>query len=229
MEDASAVDLDWFWRGWFFTNEHVDISIDKVQWYKVDTKNPEAENPRMRKEEEQSNKGITYQRNTADEDMVTAVERDPSLQDFYNKHDPFEVTVLDKEEYRKYLSRLDKEEKELLEAGFNYYQIDFSNQGGLVMPILVQLEYMDGTKEMHRIPAEIWRLNDEEVSKVFYSQKELKQVTLDPNLETADVDVHNNHYPRKVTPTRFELFKRNSYDRENKMQRARRAEEAESN
>jgi hypothetical protein len=228
MEDASAVDLDWFWRGWFFTNEHVDISVDKVQWFKVDTKNPEVEKPRMRKEEEQANKGVTYKRNTADEDMVTNIERDPSLQDFYNKHDPFEVTILDKQEYQKYLSRLDNEEKELLEAGYNYYQIDFSNQGGLVMPILVQLEYTDGTKEMHRIPAEIWRLNDEEVSKVFYSKKELKQVTLDPNLETADVDMHNNHYPRKVTPSRFELFKRNGYDRENKMQRAQRAEEAES-
>jgi hypothetical protein len=229
MEDASAVDLDWFWRGWFFTTDHVDIAIDDVKWYKVNTKNPDVEMPRKRQEEAQANKGITYKRNTEDEEMVTAVEADEKLQDFYNKYDPFEVTILDKQEYEKYLSRLNKDEKAMLNSGYNYYQVDFSNEGGLVMPVIVQLEFADGTKEVHHIPAEIWRLNDEHVSKVFFSKKELKQVTLDPYLETADVDLDDNYYPRKVVPTRFELYKRNSYDRENKMQRDKRAKEAANN
>lgn len=93
------------------------------------------------------------------------------------------------------------------------------------MPVILEFEYSDGSKEVHRIPAEIWKMNDKEVSKVFFSEKELVRVVLDPFLETADTDRGNNYWPPKQEPTRFELFKRRSYDNENQMQRAKRAAE----
>ena len=93
------------------------------------------------------------------------------------------------------------------------------------MPVILEFEYSDGSKEVNRIPAEIWKMNDKEVSKVFFSEKELVRVVLDPFLETADIDRNNNYWPPKQEPTRFELFKRRSYDRENPMQRAKRAAE----
>jgi hypothetical protein len=123
-----------------------------------------------------------------------------------------------------YINNLAENERKLLDPKRNYYQIDLSSPGELVMPVILQLEFADGTKEEHRIPAEIWRMNDKSVSKVFVSDKELVRVILDPHLETADVDRANNHWPPQQQPTRFELFKdRQRGAEENPMQRDRRA------
>jgi len=229
MEDASAVDLDWFWRGWFFTTDHVDQAIDDVKWFRVNTQNPEVEKPLAEKQQEQAPENISTVR---DDDMKmvsqTAVEREAELEDFYSNYDPFKVTVLDKQDYDQYLSNLDQEEKELLNAGYNYYEVTIRNDGGLVMPVILKFTYADGSTEVKRIPAEIWRLNDQEVSKVFYTRKELTNIALDPNLEIADTDRDDNYWPKREQPTRFELFKRQSRNSENKMQRARQAEEMDS-
>jgi len=229
MEDASAVDLDWFWRGWFFTTDHVDIALEDVKWYQVDTKNPLVENERTRKMQEEEPRGISSIRN---EEMIakTQDEVDPSIRDFYTEYDPLKVTILDKEEYERYLNKLDKGSRALLEAGQHYYELNFRNEGGLVMPIILQFQFMDGTTEDHYIPAEIWRRDHEEVSKVFITEKEIQQIILDPYLETADVDTEDNYYPPRTQLNRFELYKRNRSrwgGGENPMQRARRAKAKE--
>jgi len=230
MEDASAVDLDWFWRGWFFTTDHVDIALEDVKWYQVDTQDPVVENERTRQMREASPRGISSVRNEK-QIARTQDEIDPSLRDFYSDYDPLKVTILDQEKYERYLNSLDEESRTLLEAGQNYYELSFRNEGGLVMPILLQFRFTDGSTEEHRIPAEIWRRNHELVSKVFITEKEIEQIVLDPHLETADVDREDNYFPQRTQLNRFELFKSRKKNRrgggENAMQRARRAESKE--
>jgi len=231
MEDASGTDLDWFWRGWFYGTEHVDLSIDNMIWFRLDTKNPDVEKGLLKTEKENEPRFIgTIRNDTAI--PKTEVERDPNANDFYSKYDPFEVSVLDIEAYEKYLAKLDDEEKALINMGYNYYQVEFSNLGGLPMPIIVEFTFSDGSKEKQYIPAEVWRFNAESVSKVFVFKKEVTIVSMDPYLETADVDVSNNNWPRMIQKSRFEVYKSSKYGRrgavsetENKMQKAKRAEE----
>ncbi len=207
MEDASAVDLDWFWRGWFFSTDNCDLALDKVKAFKVNTKNPQVEKAAQKAEKDAApknksdlvNKGIKQ----------TYDEMDPSLVDFYTNYEPLDVTDLDKEEYAKYVSGLSKEEKEVLESGNFYYEITIKRIGGLVMPVIIEFEFTDGSKQLHRIPAEIWRYDSKEVKKAFLTSKEVRQVSLDPYLETADVDTSNNYFPPKPVISRFELFKNN--------------------
>ena len=231
MEDASGTDLDWFWRGWFYGTEHVDLSIDNMIWFRLDTKNPETEKALLKIEKESQPRFIGEIRNDTSIPQ-TEVERDPKANDFYSKYDPFEVSVLDKEAYEKYLAKLGDEERALINAGYNYYQVEFSNLGGLPMPIIVEFTFSDGSKAKQYIPAEIWRFNAESVSKVFVFKKEVMNVSMDPYLETADVDVSNNNWPRMIQKSRFEVYKSSKYGRrgavseaENKMQKAKRAEE----
>lgn len=222
MEDASAVDLDWFWRGWFYTNDHVDISLDQVNWFKINTRNPEVENPIAKDKQIKESTYIGDVKNQASI-KKTITEIDDKAIDFYTTYDPLQTTILDKEDYARYLNTLDEDEKSLLETDFNYYELKFTNHGGLVMPIILEFEYVDGTKQVQRIPAEIWKQNDQTVSKVFILKKEVVRVTLDPFLETADVDRNNNYWPPRAEPTRFELYKNNYPNRENPMQRSKRA------
>ena len=226
MEDASAVDLDWFWRGWFYTTDHVDISLDQVNWFKINTGNPEIENPIAKAQQEKNN---TFIGDTRNQTLITETldESDPASIDFYTTYDPFHTSILDKEDYLNNIQNLGEAELDILNADKNYYELQFSNIGGLVMPVILEFEYIDGTKEVVRIPAELWKSNNEQVSKVFVFEKELVRVTLDPFLETADVNRNNNYWPARVEPTRFQLFKdRNSS--ENLMQRDRRAKEKSS-
>ena len=226
MEDASAVDLDWFWRGWFYTNDCVDISLDQVNWFKIDTKNPDIENPIAKIKKE---KNSTYIGNSRDANSIskTVTEKDPATVDFYTTYDPYETNFLDREDYVEFLESLDNDEKALLNSNKNYYELQFSNIGGLVMPVILEFKYADGTSEVIRIPAEIWRRNSEIIKKVFIVEKEIISVKLDPFLETADVNMNNNYWPARYEPTRFELYKLGEEEEEeeleNPMQRANRA------
>ena len=224
MEDASAVDLDWFWRGWFYTNDHVDISLDKVNWYKINTGNPDIENPIAK--EKEKNKS-TYIGDTKNKSSIakTVTEYDDNAIDFYTTFDPFSTNILDREDYSDYLKNLDNNEKQILDSDKNYYEMQFSNIGGLVMPVILELLFTDGTSETIRIPAEIWKRNSTTVRKVFILEKELSNVILDPFLETADTDRNNNYWPSRLEPTRFELFKEKERTKENPMQRAKKADE----
>ncbi len=211
MEDASAVDLDWFWRGWFYTTDHVDISINSVRAFEIDSKNPADK-------EEIQLEGISAIRNkTAVKE--TYEDQDKSLIDFYSTYSNTDISDFEKEQYNNYISSLSDEEKELLNKNNYYYQIDFENKGGLVMPIILEFNYVDGTKENQHIPAEIWKKNNEMISKVFITQKAIESIVLDPNLETADVDRSNNSYPSKQQKSKFELFKEKSYKQQNLMQK----------
>ena len=228
MEDASATDLDWFWRGWFYTTDHVDIAIDGVNWYKMNTGDPEIDKTAARELEEAQNKNISGIRN---EEIEKYMHNDTAIMDFYTKYDPYDVDQFDKDDYKKFLEDLSEEEKELLKTDLNFYQINFSSPGGLVMPLILEFTFADGSSEIMRIPAEIWRMNDKEVSKVFYFKKELTGVELDPYLETADIDRTNNYWPQKIQPNRFEVYKNKKIrrfgktEKENPMQRSRRIEE----
>ena len=224
MEDASAVDLDWFWRGWFYTTDHVDISLDQVNWFKVNTGNPEIENPIAKSQQEKNN---TFIGDTRNQTLIpeTLDESDSASIDFYTTYDPFLTSILDKEDYLNNIGNLGDAELEILNADKNYYELQFSNLGGLVMPLILEFKFVDGTKEGFKIPAEIWKSNNEQVSKVFVFDKELASVTLDPYLETADVNRNNNYWPSRVEPTRFQLFKNRNRGQENPMQRARRAKD----
>jgi len=205
MEDASGVDLDWFWRGWFYTTDHCDISLEKVSWYQPDTKNPEIEKPLQKKEKEEK-LAVTDIRNK-EFASETYTENDPATKDFYSTYDEFEIIDEDKRQYDRFLATLSEEEKEVINGNYNFYQIDFKNVGGLVMPIILKFEFEDGSEEIQHIPAEIWRRNNEEVSKVFMFDKIVKQITLDPLYETADTDFNNNFWPEKKQPSRFQLYK----------------------
>jgi hypothetical protein len=218
-----GVDLDWFWRGWFYTTDHVDIALDEVRWYQLNTQNPEVEKTFARSMEEEAPEYIGTARNR-EQIKETVVDRYPELKDFYNSYDPYAVSILDEQAYQRYLNSLDEEEKAILNSDKHYYELSFSNKGGLVMPVILELTYEDGSKEEIRIPAEIWRRNAERVSKVLMVDQPIVSITLDPHLETADVDTGNNHWPPKPQPTRFELFKSQN-QRLNPMQKARKAEE----
>jgi hypothetical protein len=204
LEDASGTDLDWFWRGWFYTTDHTDIAIDNVRLYVIDTRDPEAEKAKSRAEREAQPETLSQQRNRS---IPKRTDQFPSLRDFYNTYDQLVVTEKDREEYQRFLSTLTERQKELVRSGLNFYVIELKNIGGLVMPVIFEIEYVDGSKEELRIPADIWRYNNSTVSKLIMTQKEIRYLTLDPHLETADVDLSNNYFPRRPVKTRFQLFR----------------------
>ncbi len=215
MEDASAVDLDWFWRGWFYSTDHTDLSLDTVRHFTLDTRNPDLEKGLRRQQQEAAPTTRSAERYA---DTPKVVEKNPALADFYNRFDPLAVTGEDRDAYQKFLSTLTDREKALLGANKNFYVMDLSNLGGLVMPVILKLDYADGTSEELRIPAEIWRRNSKAVSKLVVTDKVLTQVTLDPHLETADADLSNNFFPRRPVLTRFQLFKQQQQAEPNPMQ-----------
>jgi aminopeptidase N len=159
MEDASGVDLDWFWKGWFFGVEPVDQNLAEVEWFALDTEDPELAKAAEKKEFEKSRKTQSVMRNEKDIPQ-TVVEKDPTMKDFYNSYDPFAVTPKDKAAYERMKNSLGEEEKALLEEGMNYYALKIKNEGGTVMPVIIQMVFEDGTTEDVRYPAEIWRKND---------------------------------------------------------------------
>jgi aminopeptidase N len=209
LEDASAVDLDWFWRGWFYTTEPVDIAINEVQWYKISSGNPDVENPIKKADRDANNYQVTPDKN-AKEGTKTIVDSHPELKDFYNTWDEFDVTDKDRKAYKIFAASLNSTEKALLNGGKNFYEIHFENVGGLPMPIILKMTYKDGTEETMKIPAEIWRENENKVSKVFITQKEVVQFQVDPKRETADIDEDNNYWPQRNVPNKFELYKRST-------------------
>jgi Peptidase family M1 domain len=225
MEDASAVDLDWFWRGWFYGTDHCDMNLKEVKIFRLNTHNPEIEKALDKTKKDEAAPDISLQRDAA-EKMKMEVDSDADMRDFYTSYDPYKVTALDRVEYDEYVKKLTDKEKELLSKNMLYYQVTVENKGGLIMPLIFDLEFMDGTKRRVHIPAEIWKRSEKEVNKVFACEREVKSIILDPQLETADVDLSNNSWPQRVAPTRFELFKENqSRARENPMQRAKREAE----
>ncbi|MEQ8692960.1 MAG: M1 family metallopeptidase, partial [Pseudomonadales bacterium] len=211
MEDASAVDLDWFWRGWFYTTDHVDIDLAQVREYKVSTKDPHIERPAQRALVEAREPEPIAQLRNRQEGRETRVQRRPQLQDFYNEQDQYTVTNKDINDYQSYLESLESWEREVLDkaiaAEVYAYFVDFRNVGGLLSPLPLKLTYQDGSEESMLIPAEVWRKNTEQVTKLLILPGQLAELELDPLQQTADTDRNNNYYPRRILPSRLELFK----------------------
>ena len=227
MEDASGTDLDWFWKGWFFSTDAVDIAIDTVVWYQVDLKaNPKKKDYTYTNRAAKPFDHVTKKRYRADGTKFP-VEEDETLQDFYTNYKQWEeADSVTKGVIKLYEETYKKKEKKKLYGDKNYYELKFSNKGGLVMPIIIEWTFEDGTTQIERVPVEIWRHNEETVTKVFVKNKEVKSITLDPNRETADTDEANNQWPKDLSPkpSRFKVYKKHKYEEvQNSMQRAKEA------
>lgn len=222
MEDASGVDLDWFWRGWFYSTEYVDVSLDYVKQFELNSNNPEVEKAESKKAADSQPQFIGDIRNK-ESIKQTVNERDTLIDDFYAKRDIYKVDRLDKKEYDDFQAKLTPEQKKLLDSKKQFYELSFTNKGGLVTPLIIQAKFEDGSTKEVRIPAEIWRMDDETVTKVLIFDKPVASFQLDPFLETADCDVNNNSFPPASKPTRFQLFQQKQSN-ENPMQRQKRLE-----
>lgn len=220
MEDASGVDLDWFWRGWFYSTDYVDISLDYVKHFELNSNNPDVEKAENKKAADSKPQFIGDIRNK-DAIKQTVNERDTLIDDFYAKRNLYEVDRLDKKEYEEFQAKLTPEQKKLLESKKQFYELAFTNKGGLVSPLVIQAKFADGTDQVIRIPAEIWRMDETTVTKVFIFDQPVVSFQLDPFLETADCDTDNNAYPHVSGPTRFQLFQQKQ-NGENPMQRQKR-------
>lgn len=219
MEDASAEDLDWFWRGWFFNTDPVDISLDSVKWSVL---NNEVEEPStteskttivpVAKPIQNSFDDISKIRNREDKSIVFATDADTSLRDFYWRYDrglakidtnAFVVTMPSTSNDNMFSN----EEKNKIAGEKRLYELSFSNKGGMVMPLIIEWTYKDGSKEINRIGVNVWRKNENKVVKTFLKDKEVTSVKLDPFRETADIDEKNNQWPVTQVPGKFQLFK----------------------
>jgi len=210
MEDASGVDLDWFWRGWFYTTDHVDIALTNVQWYQMSTQNPDVEKPFEAEKDRNANDHVGRARNEVIRTMVDEV---PATRDFYNSYNPFEVSAADREAYDRYRAGLSEQEAALLDAGYHFYGVTFENQGGLIMPLVLRFTLEDGTEEVKRIPAEVWLKNEDEFTKWFNFTQPVVQITLDPFLEMADTDRSDNYWPAMQEPNKFDVYSRGATSR----------------
>ena len=195
MEDASAMDLDWFWRGWFYTTDVTDIGLKDVKkMYVTSTPGQEAKMRAMRRGQNVNDMSLVFLVEEGNEDFDTQIKNGTTLDN---------APTL--KEYL--LDNFSAEERENIETPKYFYNITFDKPGGLVMPIIVQYAYADGTKEKVTYPAQIWRFNDSEVSKIVATNKEIISITIDPDLETADIDTSNNSWPKEISQSKFERFK----------------------
>lgn len=200
MEDASAVDLDWFWRGWYYGTEPVDISLDTVKWFKLDADKNMAS---MQAAEFES---ISKVRNRNDKKISYYTDADTTLRDFYYYNRSADMKMMQDMMQQQLDAQKDKENYKQWEDK-NLYELTFSNKGGMVMPIIVEWTFKDGSKEVDRIPVTIWRLNEQKVTKLFVKDKEVTAIKLDPMKETADINETNGMWPVKEMPSRYQLFK----------------------
>ncbi|MUU77948.1 M1 family metallopeptidase [Winogradskyella endarachnes] len=194
MEDASAVDLDWFWRGWFYTTDYTDIGIKEVKKFAV-TATPNENGKQLAERYNRDPNSLVYFIEEGAEGYEEAIKKAEAI----DKLPTVKEYIMD--------NFSPEEQKELKETPKFFYEVTFNKPGGLVMPIIVEYTYADGTKERETYPAQVWRLNDKEVSKALATQKEIVSIALDPDLETADVDTTNNSWPKEEKTSDFDKFK----------------------
>lgn len=216
MEDASGEDLDWFWRGWFYGTDPVDIAIDKVTVavpnLESDPKAAAEVKYQVEKPLVNSFEDLSKIRNREDKNIKFYVDGDKDLQDFYYRYDRGLEKIDNDKQYTIKTEAdlpLDAKDKEKFK-NITGYQIDFVNKGGLVMPIILEFTFEDGSKVYDKSAAQIWRLNEQKVSKTYYFDKKVKSIQLDPMRETADIDTSNNFWSSAGAGTetsKFQLFK----------------------
>lgn len=220
MEDASAEDLDWFWRGWFYGTDPVDISLDSVKFALPDLKSkPQGLGRTVRYKiappELNSFEDISKIRNREDQDIKFYTDTDTAARDFYwryarglERYDTSRVLAF---EQPTNLTALTDEDRRKL-ASHYFYELSFSNKGGMVMPLIIEWTFKDGTKETDRIPAQVWRHNEQSLKKLFVKNKEVVSILLDPYRETADIDESNNSWGLMPAPTKFKAFSQSQND-----------------
>ncbi|MEM1381149.1 MAG: M1 family metallopeptidase [Pseudomonadota bacterium] len=212
MEEVSGVDLDWFWRGWYYTTDHVDLAVTGMSTMKISTQDPDVEAPFKRDELREREPEPLIQSRNREEGLQTRYDRRKEyLTDFYNENDQFEPNNKQRNAFKKFLEGLNPQERALydrmMERDPFIHVIDFANVGGLVMPVPLRMTYADGSVEDATLPAEVWRYDAERFSKLIVSDKEIVSIEIDPHNEIADADETNNHFPQKVMKSRFELYK----------------------
>ncbi len=217
LEDASGVDLDWFWRGWFYSTDHVDIAVNDIREYKIATNDPEKDFPENSALKAENEPEPVIQRRNREEGRQTYLQRHPDLADFYNENDEFTVSNADRNNYWTLQNApledggLELWEKRALEQAVKdddfVYFIDFANVGGLVMPIPLTITYADKSVAEMVIPAEIWRRNAQRVTKLMISDKAIAAIAIDEKHELPDADRQNNYYPRRIKASRLQAFK----------------------
>lgn len=217
LEDASGEDLDWFWRGWFYSTDACDISLDTVKYAVSDTSAGNVGTARtttMRRAADKplvnSFEDISKVRNRTDSSIVFATDKDTTLRDFYWRYarglEPYDTSRREVTMGGGGPESMTEEEKNKY-ASLHQYELTFSNKGGLIMPIIIEWTYKDGSKETEKIPAQVWRLNEKKVIKSFVKEKEVASIKLDPMRETADIDESNNSWRNIPAPSRFTIFK----------------------
>ncbi len=209
MEEVSGHDLDWFWRGWFYSTDHVDLGITSIVHGTLNTEDPEIENARERAEFEALPESLTERRNR-EGGYRTYAERNPEVRDYYSLNDSYTVTQAEREAYESLVEELDTWETEFLNSGLNLYFMTFRNDGGVVMPVILDITFADGRTEHVRIPAYIWRRHQDEVIWRYVTEREIVRVELDPLHEIADADRSDNIFPPEILPSRVELFRQSS-------------------
>ena len=213
MEEASGVDLDWFWRGWFYSTDHVDIALNNIHLASLDTLDPQINLAKDRVDFENEPLILHDQRNEAAKIETRVTER-PELLDIYNEYDEFTPSDREMGDSKEILEDLyDKNDSdpewkkkalvEAIEKDEGYYIFEFSNKGGLVMPIPLEITYEDGTKELIRIPVEIWRKNSKKTKWLKRSKLKITQAVIDPYWEIGDTQIENNYYPTRFIPARL--------------------------
>jgi hypothetical protein len=219
MEDASGEDLDWFWRGWFFGTDPCDIAIDSVKYFKADVNAamPQSDTVAFRKVDKPmvtAFDDISKQRNR-EEKIQFLADKDTALQDFYYRYarglEPIDTTTYSVP-VPATTEDLDEKTKEKVNGKY-FYEVSFGNKGGLVMPIIVEWTFKDGSKQIDRVPVQIWRHNEKAVSKVFMKEKEVASIKLDPLRETADINESNNNWGTMPAPSKFAVFKQKQQPR----------------
>ena len=193
MEDASAVDLDWFWKGWFYTTDNCDQSIDKVKWFTMRKEQTDLEN---------KNKSVKKG------DLTSADGGGKKENDFSSGPQPFSIIPTDARLYQEFQNKVDDKAIISKLQNKNFYEVTLTNKGGLLMPVIIEWTYKDGSKEIERIPAEIWRANESTVTKVFAKDKEVVNIVLDPMKETADINTEDNIFPKVTQPSKFDELKK---------------------
>ncbi|MFZ4680243.1 MAG: M1 family metallopeptidase [Flavobacterium sp.] len=193
MEDASAVDLDWFWRGWFYTTDYNDIGIKEVNKYFVSNEPSKevADFLKKRRRRDSKQGPMVYMIAEGSEDFKPEMNKPFKI---------FDYKVLDDFVNQNF----SEEEKNKLNEPKFFYQVTFNKPGGLVMPIIVEITFEDGTTENHYFPAQIWRMNDQEVNRTFATKKAIAKIQVDPKLETADIDTTNNSWPKTIEKSKFD-------------------------
>ena len=196
MEDASAVDLDWYWRGWFYTTDYVDIGVEEVNEYTV-TNTPTKEGKDLL-----ARYGITDPENNPRTANAVYVKKVTDSTDVSSK-ESFE----DAPKLNEYLmDNFSEQERQNMDVPEYFYEVTFNKPGGLVMPLIVEYTYEDDTSELVKYPVQVWRKNDQAVTKTVPSNKRIKSIVVDPNLETADIDKSNNQWPKEEKKTDFDKF-----------------------